>query len=210
MVNCQLMTNGITDEALLSAFRRMPREKFLPAGQDGCAYIDEDILLGNSDFLMEPVVFAKMLQAVDLKPRETVLNIGDATGYSSAILSGLATTVVALENRKGQLKQAEDLWIALDCCNIAAVPGENAKGSPQHAPYDVIFINGSVARAPEELLGQLKEGGRLVAVVRESERTPGMVTVFEKLRHVGCSAHRLFNASTPYVKGFDPETCFVF
>lgn len=209
MLDCQLATSGITDPDVLEVFAKVPRELFLPEDRRATAYMDEDIILSEGVFCMEPVVHARMVQAVAPRKTDAVLNIGDMTGYSSAILSDLVLTVVALEPKAGALDYARHVWDELNYCNVAVVKGKEVKGSPEHAPYDFIFINGAVAAIPDELLAQLGVGGRLVAVVRKPGDA-GRITVVEKIGEEKYSSRILFDAATPYVRGFEPVSTFVF
>src|SRR5215469_17134744 len=96
MVESQLRTNKVTTEAVLEAFLAVPRERFVPAALRGAAYIDEDLPLGNGRHLMEPMVFARLVQLAEVGPQDTVLEIGCATGYGTAVLARLARSVVAI------------------------------------------------------------------------------------------------------------------
>ncbi|PJB72507.1 MAG: protein-L-isoaspartate O-methyltransferase [Alphaproteobacteria bacterium CG_4_9_14_3_um_filter_47_13] len=210
MVDCQLATNGIMAPEVMAAFRTVPRECFLPENKKGTAYSDEDLVLEKGAFFMEPVVHARMVQVAAPERSQSVLNIGDLTGYSSAILSSLVSTVVVLESRNGALDKARDVWDTLGCCNMAVVPGKEAEGNAEHAPYDLVFINGAVVEVPDILLAQLNEGGRLVTVIKKAGTTVGVITVMEKARDGHFSTRRFFDAATPYAKGFEPVTGFVF
>ena len=95
MVNCQLQTNGVASGDILAAFEAVPREAFVPENLRGVAYVDEDLRLPDGNFLIEPLVLARMLQAAEPQPHDRALVIGDATGYAAAILSRLARTVPA-------------------------------------------------------------------------------------------------------------------
>lgn len=210
MIDCQLEPNGITSRAVLEAFNIVPRELFLPKNKQGVAYLDEDIVLDKGKFCMEPVVLARMVQAARPGPDDAVLNIGDVTGYSSAIFSSLVSTVVTLESELGTLDEARKIWDKCDFCNIAVVKGKEPEGAPQHAPYNLIFLNGAVAEVPESLLEQLADGARIVAVLRENPQGFGRITVFEKVGERNYSSRRLYDAATPYIKGLEPGPCFVF
>ena len=153
MVDCQLMTNGITDEGVIAAFSTIPRELFLPEALKGVAYIDEDLQISEAGTFLEPLIQARLIQMSSLDKDHAVLNIGDSTGYSSALLSDLVSTVVTLETDVGALDQARNLWDELDCCNIAVIHGSYELGNYEHAPYDRILINGSVCAIPDCLFG---------------------------------------------------------
>lgn len=210
MLDCQLATNGITSPEVLEVFSRLPRELFLPKDWRGNAYIDEDLPLQNGCFCMEPVIHARMVQAAQPGKSHAVLNIGDTTGYASAVLSDLVSTVVALESRVGALDHARPVWDDLGCCNIAVVRGKDHEGSPDHAPYDLIFLNGAVPALPEALLSQLADKGRLVTVLKKPGSAMGSITVIEKIGEGKFSTTTLFDAATPYLPGFAPETAFIF
>lgn len=210
MVNCQLSTNGIIESAVLEAFDSIPREVFLPEKYQNLAYIDEDLKLDNGGMLMEPLILARLVQAAEVKPDDIVLNIGDTTGFSSAVLSRMASTVVALESKIGILDRARKVWAGMDLCNIAVLKGDNRKGSAQHGPYTLIILNGSVSEIPDSLTAQLADSGRLVTVLRKPGQTVGQITVLKKLNDQGFSTVRLSDAATPYLQEFEPVSGFTF
>ena len=93
MVEGQLRTNKVIDERLIAAMSSVPREKFVPAKLAGVAYVDEDLALGGGKFLMEPMVFARLVQALDLEPGKRVLVVGDFTGYAATVLKEMGVTL---------------------------------------------------------------------------------------------------------------------
>lgn len=211
MVECQIRTNGVTDENVLSAFRAIPRELFLPEVLRGAAYVDEDIILQDTGIMLEPLVHARMLQAAAPGPDDIALCIGDCTGYASAILASLITTVVTLEEKAGVLDRARKIWLGMDICNIAVVRGRPRLGCPEHAPYNLIFIGGAIQAIPQNLLDQLGEGGRIVGVLRESPDSPaGTITVLSKEKSGPLMAHSPYGACTPYLREFVPPVSFSF
>ncbi len=208
MVDCQLRTNRLVDEALIAAFGEIPREQFVPEAVQAVAYIDEDVPLGNGRYLMEPMVLGRVLQALAVTPGDIVLDVGCATGYSSAILSRLAATVVALECDHGFATRANDLLTSLSADNAIVVEGDLAAGYPKQGPYDVIWIGGAVAEIPSALADQLAEGGRLAAIVDDGTR-PGEAQLMLK-RNGKVSKRGLFDANVPRLPGFEPKAGFVF
>jgi len=207
MVDSQIKPNKVTDERLLAAIGALPREPFLPRGLAGVAYVDEDIPLGGGRYLMEPMVFARLLQAADIRPQDLVLDIGCGTGYSAAVLCRLGGTVVALEEDKTLARRALEILPPLACDTVAVVEGKLSEGYPGQAPFDVIVIEGAVPEVPARILDQLAEGGRLVAVVRRG--LAGQAMLYE--RRDGLLAGRvLFDASTPVLPGFAAPQGFVF
>lgn len=207
MLDGQLRPNRLTDERLQEAFLAVPREAFVPAALRGVAYVDEDVPLGGGRFLMEPMVFARLLQAAELQPGDVLLDVGCATGYSTAVAARLVATVVALECDPELARQANENLAALDVVNAAVVVGELPRGYPEQGPYDVILLNGSADRIPETLLAQLAEGGRLVGV--EDDEGAGRAVIY--LKRDGLVGRRvLFDAAVKPLPGFQREPSFVF
>jgi protein-L-isoaspartate(D-aspartate) O-methyltransferase len=218
MVDNQIRPNRVTSPALLQAFLDVPRELFVPEQARGVAYVDEDIPLPSSQgygarWLMEPMVFARLLQAAEIDKSEVVLDIGCGSGYGAAVLSRLATTVVAVESDPALAEAAAANLEKLRVDNVALIAGDLEKGCPAQGPYGVIVFEGAIHHISEEIGAQLAEGGRLVAVLREGP-TPngtGMGKAILALREGGRLSHRiLFDAGTPYLPGFAPEPSFVF
>lgn len=209
MVDCQIQTNGVSQERILQSFSKVPRELFLPVPVQPIAYNDEDILLGHSGYILSPMTHARLLQVLSPRPDDVVLNIGDSTGYASAILSSLVMTVVTLDN--GNIPEAARRhWGTLSCDNIVTLEGENTIGCPQHAPYTAIILNGAVSEISPELLAQLGPGGRLVCVLRRPDQRVGTITMIE-CDEKGCYSHKSqFDAVAPWVKGFAPRVEFRF
>jgi len=209
MVDCQLAPNGITDDKLMSLFADIPREFFLPEDKKSYAYVDEDILLNEQEFLLEPVVHARLMQYADFKETDVLLNIGDSTGYVSAIAANLVATVVTLEKQTGQLDRAREIWAEHSTCNVATITGQYPDGSAENAPYDVILINGAVGAVPESLLDQLALGGRLVCVKRPNALESGRIQIISRISEDQFSTLDKNDSSTPYVDGFEPQEEFV-
>jgi len=211
MVNGQISTNGVITPKILEAFENTPRELFVPEKYKDLACNDEDIPLGQGRFILEPSVHAKMIQALEPKADDVVLEIGGGTGYGAAILSPLVSTVVVTESEPECIAKAQKLWDSLGLCNIAVFEGPLAKGNPEHGPYDSIIIKGAVSSVPEQILNQLNEGGQLICVIKTAEKTTGQVTLFKKLGGEGqYSSYPLFDAATPYLQGFEPKETFCF
>ena len=210
MVDAQVRANDVTDLRIVSAMMDMPRERFVPAGLRNFAYIDDDLLVkeeGGGRYLMEPMVLAKLLQAADIAPDALVLDVGCASGYSTAVLARLAGQVVALEEDADLAAQGSALLVELGLLNAAYVQGPMTAGWPGEAPYDVILLNGSVDAVPPSLLAQLKPEGRLVAVVGRGRA--GRATVFTNTSG-GIGSRIAFDAAVPTLPGFSAVPGFVF
>lgn len=210
MVERQIHTAGVNDPHILDAYRNIPREAFVPEGLKHIAYMDEDLLLGDGRFLLEPITHARMVQALAPASEHVILDVGGVTGYSAAILSGLVTTVIALEQQKTCLDRAAKIWEGLEICNVAGVKGCLSAGYPENAPYDLVFMNGAVSEMPEKLVEQLTPGGRLITILRKPEFKIGQVTLVKNMGKNEYSTHCLFEAGCPYLPGFEPQPQFVF
>ena len=207
MINGQILPNKVTSEAVTEALMGIPREQFLPKALRGVAYLDADIALGEGRYLMEPVTFARLLQAAEIETSEIVLDVGCASGYSSAVLSRLAGCVVALESDEAFVARANQNLAALEIDNVAVVSGELTAGYPAQAPYDVIFLNGSAETVPAALLEQLAEGGRMLLV--RAGRRVGNAARTDKIGGL-ISDRELFDANIAPLPGFQSAPGFVF
>ena len=153
-------------------------------------------------------MLARLLDAAAIRPQDVVLDIGCATGYSSAVLSRLANTVVALESDAGLAEDAVRILGEIDADNVAVITGVLEDGYPEQAPYDVIVLGGAVDEVPPAITDQLAEGGRLVAVV-DDEDGVGKGTLIE-LHGDTLSRRQVFDAVVMKLPGFARESGFVF
>lgn len=208
MIQNQIRTNRVTDDAIIAAMGDLPREQFLPDSLRGIAYADEDIPLGNGRFLIEPLATALLVQAAEIDADDVTLDVGCGVGYTSAIMARLAGAVVALECDPGLATRATQTLDALGATTASVAVGPLPQGYPSQAPYDVIVFSGAVSSVPKALCEQLAEGGRMVAVI-EGEKGIGRGTLF--LRRGGSMSRRpLFDAAIPLLPGFAAEPTFRF
>jgi protein-L-isoaspartate(D-aspartate) O-methyltransferase len=210
MVESQIYTMGVTNDAVLDAFRTVPREDFVPDEKRGFAYNDEDLTISKGRVLMEPVTHARLLQAVSPTSDDVVLEIGGATGYSAAILSSLVGRVVSVEADEALLVKGEANWKRQSYGNITSHQGDLGQGCAAHGPYSLIFVNGSVAEISFSWIDQLAPGGRLVAVVRGASDKMGRAVLLQKSAEGAIGERVLFDAAVPYLPGFEPRNEFVF
>lgn len=212
MVDSQLRTEGVTDYDILSVMGRIPRELFVPAHQRALAYLDTDVPLKNSSdgqqrYLMEAAPMARLLHLAEIDKDDVVLDIGCGSGCSAAVIAGLANFVVALESEADLAVQAKQNLAVLGIENAKVVMGALDSGSPADAPYDVIFVDGAVEVIPAALFRQLKEGGRLAAVVGYGRAATA--TLYTKSdRQIG--RRTAFNADVRPLPGFRKPEAFVF
>ena len=209
MIETQLRTNRVTDDALLDAFRLVPREIFVGGEMAELAYIDEDLEIGHGRFLLEPMVFGRLVQALELRPGDNVLDIGAASGYSSAILSRLAQTVVGIEKVDAVVETAIANLALVDIDNAVILTGPLADGFPPEAPYNAIIIEGAVEDVPEALLEQLSEDGRLVTVLRSHGEVQGRAVKFVRAGK-GFGHSVLFDANSRPLDDFAQRRKFEF
>ena len=208
MVESQIRTNRVADPAVIEALEAIPRELFVPARLRGIAYVDEALPLGNGRYLMEPLAFALMVQAAEIQPKDVVLDIGCATGYSTAVLAKLAATVVAVEEHPEFLREANRVLAELTIDNTAVIEGHLTEGCPRQAPYDAIVIEGAVEQIPDAIIRQLGDGGRLVCIVAGAG---GLGKGTLVTRYGGTVNRRaVFDAGTPLLPGFERRPTFAF
>jgi protein-L-isoaspartate(D-aspartate) O-methyltransferase len=208
MIEGQLRPNKVTNQLLLDTMGALPREQFVPDVARGIAYVDECIDLGGCRFMLEPMVLARLIQELAIKPTDIVLDIGTGTGYAAAVMARLAATVVAVEEATPLAFAATTNLQKTRSDNTVVITNKLAAGYAKQAPYDVILIEGGVTKIPDELLAQLAEGGRLAAV--EIHKGPmGQAKLWQRTDgHV--SSRVLFDAGVPLLPGFTPQPGFVF
>jgi protein-L-isoaspartate(D-aspartate) O-methyltransferase len=208
MIESQLRPNKVTNQRVLSAFTSIRRELFVPEHLRRVAYIDEDLPLGGSRYLMEPMVAARLLQTAAVERIDTMLVVGAGTGYEAALSSVLARNVVALEEDPELARRARAALVELAIASVSVVEGPLVQGYRPRAPYDVILFTGAVAEVPTGISSQLAEEGRLLAVVKPGIAI-GRATL--TIRTGGLLAQRvIFDAATPLLPGFSSRPAFVF
>lgn len=210
MVDTQIRTEGVTDYRILRLMGEVPRERFVPARARPFAYTDADIAVkddGHARRLIRPATLARLVQAAGIAPSDFVLVVGGSTGYSAAIVAGLATSVIMLESDEELASAASATLMELGIGNVAVVSGPLEEGFPSEGPYDVIFFDGAVDEVPHAFFSQLKEGGRLVAVVGYDRAASAMVCT---RTDDDIGVRPVFDAFVPALPGFARPRAFVF
>lgn len=214
MIESQVRPNGVTDDRVILAMAAVPREAFVPAGGRPVAYMDEDVLIrprspaSPARYLMEPMAFARLLQLAALRETDRILDIGCGTGYSTAVLSRLAASVTALECDEDLAAEARNVLADQAIANTYVVCGPLAEGSSGHGPFDAILINGCIPEVPQALFRQLKEAGRLIAVVGEAAVARAILYT---LADGAVGSRAAFDASVAQLPGFrSSRPAFVF
>jgi protein-L-isoaspartate(D-aspartate) O-methyltransferase len=213
MVEGQVRTYDVTDLRLQAAMLEVPRERFVPKDQQAVAYLDRDIAVqqtkpaGVVRYLLKPAVLAKLIQAANIADDDHVLDVGCASGYSAAVLSRLAGSVVALEEDAKLAGLATATLADLAVVNVRVRTGPLAEGVADQAPFDAILLNGSTGVIPTTLIRQLKDGGCLVCV--RGGPPVGKATIYRSVSgHV--TGQPIFDAVAPPLPGFAKPAEFVF
>ncbi|WP_294392744.1 protein-L-isoaspartate O-methyltransferase [uncultured Sphingomonas sp.] len=198
MVASQLRTTAVNDPRVVEAMGEVPRERFVPAGQVGQAYLDISLPLGDGRALASPMVLGRLLTEARVRQHDRALVIGASSGYSAAVLAKLAGSVVALEQGAAPAVSAD---------NVTGVQGALTAGWPASGPYDLILFDGAIEYVPAEILDQLVDGGRIAAPVLE-----GGVTRLAIGRKAGGSFAMISfaDAEAPVLPGFVKPKQFTF
>lgn len=206
MVDTQIRPSDVTKFPIIEAFLSVPREKFVPDGKREAAYIGENFKIGQSRVILEPRTLAKLLDALDIRNDELVLDIGPGLGYSSAVISPMAEVVIAVEDDSSMANEAEEILTEVGADNVVIQIGKLEDGAPEHGPYDVIILQGGVEKIPSSILNQLKNGGRVGAIfVEEGLGTAKIgLKVNDKINW-----RYSFNAAAPVLPGFFKQKDFV-
>lgn len=200
MVKGQVLPNKITDSSLIQAILETPRHNFIPEKFQGVSYIDETIPLGKNRFNLSPIVLSRMLQELNIKKSDSVLDIACGSGYSSAILSHIAKKVIAVESDSDLASKAHLSLKRMNIDNVVIISEILSQGHPDGAPYDIIFINGALNEKPDSLIAQLGESGRLAVVIKKS-RHMGIATLFRRIDGI-IVEEELFDADVPLIADY--------
>lgn len=207
MVETQLLTRTVTDKRVLQVMSNVAREKFVPQDRVGLAYsdVEHDLHAANGRILPSAAPFARLLQLANIMPTDVVLDVACGSGYSTAVIAGLASAVVGVEDDKALADEADARISDLEIGNAAIVSAPLQRGVASEAPFDVIIIEGVVDRVPQNLLDQLSEHGRLVTYVAAG-RT-GIATLFVRSGK-DVTSRQDFDANMPKLHAFDKSAEF--
>ncbi len=204
MVDCQVRPNHVSDLRVTGAMRALPREAFAPAGAN--VYADADIALGGGRYLFNPLLTARLAQAVMASAPKHVLVVGAGAGYLAAILAHCGVGVVALEEEARLGTGA----LAKFAPNVEAVSGPLAAGWPAGGPYDVIVVEGALPAIPPGYAAQLAPEGRVVAVLADDEDGGIGRAVLAEPAGGGYAVLRLFDCTARLLPQFRPAPAFSF
>jgi protein-L-isoaspartate(D-aspartate) O-methyltransferase len=166
MVENQLKGRGIDSDRVLEAMRRVPRHRFVPEPLRDQAYEDHPVPIGEGQTISQPYIVAYMTEALKLKPKDKVLEVGTGSGYQAAVLAELVKEVYTIEIVAKLARQARKVLEELGYENIDFRIGDGYQGWPDKAPFDGIMVTAAPEHIPQPLLDQLEVGGRLVMPVK--------------------------------------------
>ncbi|MBS1895052.1 MAG: protein-L-isoaspartate(D-aspartate) O-methyltransferase [Actinobacteria bacterium] len=178
MVEHQLRGRGIRDGRVLAAMGEVPRERFVAERRRELAYADAALPIGSEQTISQPWIVAAILQALELKGDERVLEIGTGSGYSTCLLSRLASHVVSVERHSGLARAAAEALASSAASNVELMVGDGSRGVPDRAPFDAIAVHAAAPAPPPALIDQLADGGRMVVPVAEG--TEEMLTLLRR------------------------------
>jgi protein-L-isoaspartate(D-aspartate) O-methyltransferase len=165
MVKEQIVNRGVTEERVLAAMRKVPREQFVPDNLRDESYTDGPVPIGYDQTISQPYIVAFMTEQLHPQPTDRVLEIGTGSGYQAAILAELVAEVYSIEIVEPLAKTAEGTLQHLGYKNVHVKVGDGYKGWPEHAPFDAIIVTCAPDHVPQPLVDQLKESGRMIIPV---------------------------------------------
>ena len=187
-----LRSRGVTDSRVLTAMERVDRGHFVRGIFADRAYEDMPLPIACGQTISQPSVVGLMTQALNVQPRDTVLEVGTGSGYQAAVLSQLARRVYTVDRHRRLVREANDLFRAMSLANITAFTADGSFGLPEQAPFDRIIVTAAAEDPPGPLLAQLKLGGIMVLPVGQSDAVQSLIKVtrgengfdYEELRPV--------------------------
>ncbi|MCE5971967.1 protein-L-isoaspartate(D-aspartate) O-methyltransferase [Sinirhodobacter sp. WL0062] len=187
-----LRSKGVTDARVLNAMEKIDRGLFVRGIFSERAYEDMPLPIACGQTISQPSVVGLMTQALQVGPRDTVLEVGTGSGYQAAVLSLLVRRVYTVDRHRRLVREAEELFRALNMANIVTLASDGSRGLPEQAPFDRILVTAAAEDPPGSLLSQLKIGGIMVLPVGQSDTVQSLIRVkrletgfdYEELRPV--------------------------
>jgi protein-L-isoaspartate(D-aspartate) O-methyltransferase len=180
MVDVQIARRGVRDRHVLDAMRHVPREAFVEPGFEEFAYEDGPLPIGEGQTISQPYIVALMIEAAEVKPGHSVLEVGAGSGYAAAVMSRIAERVYAIERHPSLGNSARQRFKKLGYDNIELRVGDGTRGWPEAAPFDAILVAAGGPDVPPALKEQLAIGGRLVIPVGEEDRYQTLIKLTRK------------------------------
>ena len=176
MVEDQIERRGIADPAVLAAMRAVPRHRFVPSDQADAAYDDRALPIGFGQTISQPYIVAFMTQALQLTPQHRVLEVGTGSGYQAAVLGQIVAEVQTIEIVPALAERARALLAELGYSNVHVRTGDAYAGLPELAPFDRIIVTAAPDHAPQPLIDQLAEGGRMIVPIGIAQQQLILIT----------------------------------
>lgn len=172
-----LRSRGVTDARVLAAMEATDRGLFVRGLFAERAYEDTPLPINCGQTISQPSVVALMTQALEVTPRDKVLEVGTGSGYQAAILARLARRVYTVDRHRRLVREAEAIFQALDLSNITSLTADGSFGLPEQAPFDRIIVTAAAEDPPGPLLAQLRIGGIMVLPVGQSDTVQSLIKV---------------------------------
>jgi protein-L-isoaspartate(D-aspartate) O-methyltransferase len=172
-----LRQKGVMDKRVLTAMERVDRGDFVRGHFAARAYEDMPLPINSGQTISQPSVVGLMTQALDVQPRDTVLEIGTGSGYQAAILSHLARRVYTIDRHRNLTREAEVVFTRLGLPNVTVLTRDGSFGLPDQGPFDRILVTAAAEDPPGPLLQQLKVGGIMVVPVGQSDTVQSLIKV---------------------------------
>jgi len=211
MIDRQLKPVGVNDKLILDAFKSIPRELFVDIDKKSIAYHEGDMEIKEGRWLLSAGLIGRLISSVSISKEDVILEIGSCTGYATAILEKLSSLVVGIEKDYNLRNDANNILAKIGADSALIVDGDHMLGNIKSAPYDKIFIFGSVKSIPDELFNQLADHGKIVCGIKDqnNHESYGKAVVFKKNKGI-VSSSTIFNVNIPAMLGFDHEDVFEF
>lgn len=177
MIHRQIAARGLDDPALLDAFRAVPREDFVSAEYASYAYQDSPLPIESGQTISQPYIVALTIHAARIGPGDKVLEVGAGSGYAAAVISRIASEVIAIERHHQLVELAQERMKRLGYANVRIVEGDGTLGWPEDAPYDAIVAAASGSHVPKSWITQLRPGGRIVVPLGEPHGIQSLIKV---------------------------------
>ncbi|MBF9044675.1 protein-L-isoaspartate(D-aspartate) O-methyltransferase [Rhodobacterales bacterium HKCCE4037] len=171
----QLRQKGITDKRVLEAMEKVDRGAYVRGHFASRAYEDMPLPISSGQTISQPSVVGLMTQALDVQPRDTVLEIGTGSGYQAAILSHLARRIYTIDRHRNLTRDAELAFTREGLVNITVITGDGSFGLPDQGPFDRILVTAAAEDPPGPLMQQLKAGGVMVVPVGQSDAVQSLI-----------------------------------
>lgn len=208
MLQKQIREQFMLSEFILEAMQKIPRHKFVPDAYKNVAYADYRIPLAHNEFMLLPNEEARMLQALNIKPSDKILEIGTGSGYVSALLAVLGHSVISLDIHEQFIKEAQKKLNKMDLHNIELVQQNGVTGYELARPFDVICLTGGLHRLNHSLLSQVRSEGRIFAIIGEQPIMTAML--FQQDTHGAWQQQSLFEMEAGYLQNIPALSDFHF